>query len=947
MSINTSDLIQGLSSSLTPSFLIGSDLSLGLPSSLPSPALRPDQSLREEVGSTEGRISTPGWGAFLDGFPCLTPDYPSTSGGSIGSVSSLSDGLAPSSVLDYILQRLEAPAESVVIDPIWLDRLSKALSGISLNRLFTFDPKGPESILSLAARKGQLEIVQLLLEYAKNSVQTRISNGEATLDKIEPVWRTPIGLLPLYQAVLGGKKAVLSALIDYAKETNVLEQIINKSEQASNRWGNPDQYTPFHKACDDGNADCIAVLLEAYEALSPRLPITVLSEKTPRGYFPFLMAVRSENQEAVNFFIEYARTKGITSQMISQISGYSPESYTTALCAACEADGNSEKRKTLVETILNVCNRFNDKTKYLLQFESPSISPLFGAVRNRNEEAVDLLISFAKKLNILDKLLLQPNDVWKWLALHAACSDGSVRLIQTLLENHPQSGPFPLEIPTRDLYYPLFLAIESQNPDAVLAIINYAKKSGTLETLLRQKNGPSEHSAFHFACLLGSTEIIKIFLDHDTGISLLQTPAKGYGCPLLLTVRSGKEDAVRAIINHAKKENKLHLILDTLDFEKRATAMYYACCLDNLSIATILLQHGASMNKGVYPTIPILVLKEKPKMAEGLLSGLAMEQELEDLLGTADEGFEMSLKKLKRSTEKSNLGEFFLCLNKELSIYILMPYLSRSSMQGKDFSKLFKVIQTGKPLEKQLEFFRKASKTLERDSKIIFQDCFYVAQEISNLIMCAKGIFTGFALIQSKKTLENIKAGFMQIAMENADSADRILIQSMAPASSSSTASSPSSSSSWASSAGRGSPTPNSPSSSGPSTSSLARGNSAARSSSSSSPLTSSPLRGSSMASSSSTSGRGRGSSAASSPSSSSLSITSPARGTSPASSPSSSSLSISSPAGGSSGMSSAESIDVDSISVTSPGASSKKRATTETPRGRQGRGRGQKSARG
>ncbi|XP_052076520.1 uncharacterized protein LOC127714493 isoform X3 [Mytilus californianus] len=177
-----------------------------------------------------------------------------------------------------------------------------------------------------------------------------------------------------------------------------------------------------------------------------------------------------------------------------------------------------------------------------------------------------------------DKGMIHKTDAKGNTPLHLASMNGHLNIVKLLVENGRN-----VHLLNNDRLSPFFYACEND----LIPVVNYLINLEDDFVKINETYMMREHkSVLHIACQKGSTELIKILLDHGATVDIQD---KGGLTPLHLTCLNGQHDTASLLLKAGANVNRL----DNLGM----TPVYYACTGNYKNIVELLIQNKANINK--------------------------------------------------------------------------------------------------------------------------------------------------------------------------------------------------------------------------------------------------------------------------------------------------------------------------------------------------------------
>ncbi len=427
--------------------------------------------------------------------------------------------------------------------------------------------KNGETLLQAAAGKGQLEVVQFLLDHgaAVNGIAQpgltplhfAAGNGHlAVVDLLlrrgaKPDRATRGGVTPLYLAALKGYAQVAKALIDAGAPVNVRTSAGNGGESVGMddlRFDALAPLTPLDVALYRGFQNIVELLIAAHADTNTR---------DDQGRTPLMTLVGGGQKAMVPLLLDHganvnaADDAGATALHRAAQNG-SPE--LVALLLAHKADVNAKDKAGTAPLHLAALNGNSAAIKALLAAKAE-----INIGNNQRTTPLEIAASYDKRdaAGLLLAAGADPNagSVPAPLLLAVACPDEA--LARMLLEHGAN--------PNASGNYPAF----QRNPTGAIVSVSLGE-------------GPV--AALEIACDQGNAAIVKLLLDHGASVNARNKQGK---TPLRLVVEKGSTDVVTALLRAKADPN----LADT----KGDLPLHAAIWRGDQPIVEDLLRHGAAV----------------------------------------------------------------------------------------------------------------------------------------------------------------------------------------------------------------------------------------------------------------------------------------------------------------------------------------------------------------
>ncbi|XP_076070595.1 uncharacterized protein LOC143042211 [Mytilus galloprovincialis] len=162
--------------------------------------------------------------------------------------------------------------------------------------------------------------------------------------------------------------------------------------------------------------------------------------------------------------------------------------------------------------------------------------------------------------------------------LHLASLNGHLETVKCLVEYSRN-----VHILNKDQVSPFFYACEKNEISVVKYFTNL---KGDLVDIIKTYTTREHKSVLHIACLIGSTPIVQILLDHQSDVDILD---KNGLTPLHLTCMNGQVDSASLLIVARANVNALDIL--------QRTPLYYACTGNYKDIVELLIEYKADINQ--------------------------------------------------------------------------------------------------------------------------------------------------------------------------------------------------------------------------------------------------------------------------------------------------------------------------------------------------------------
>lgn len=349
---------------------------------------------------------------------------------------------------------------------------------------------------------------------------------------------------------------------------------------ASDRWNNPDNENPLHRAVEKENdQEVISLLRGGWRAKIDRM--------TTYGYAPLHLSVLGNNFSISKTLLEFGAN---VNQTITR-SGSK-----TALDLALD---NKPLNKNLLELLLTYGASVNDKLcqfscsgnyeivscflKYGKYIDVNGVdyhgsSALHLASQKNSLEIVELLLTHGAEVNKIDRYS-------KMTPLHWGVKANQERIVSVLLGNKANVNAVD-----KDLSTPLHLAARGKNPSIARILLAH----GAIPDL-KNKDGMLP---LHLASKNGQENIVALLLDWDYANTAGNVVENIFSISLHLAVEGKNISIVRMLLDHGANPN--------FKQDNGMTALHLASRDGQVQIIDLLLERGASVNEvGQEGTTPL------------------------------------------------------------------------------------------------------------------------------------------------------------------------------------------------------------------------------------------------------------------------------------------------------------------------------------------------------
>ncbi|VDI42961.1 serine/threonine-protein phosphatase 6 regulatory ankyrin repeat subunit A [Mytilus galloprovincialis] len=345
------------------------------------------------------------------------------------------------------------------------------------------------TVLHVACKKGQTEVVKLLLDVGMKINDTSIH-----------------GSSPLILACKGGHYDTVKFLLDLNNQT--LDSRVDTYKRDINGW------SALHAACYKGHTEVVKLLIDV---------CMNLDETSYTGSTPLFLACQRGNFETVKYLLDL-NGKNINSRVDTRkkrVNGLS------ALHTAC-INGHLD----IVKLLVNVGVNLNDTS-------NKGCTPLFQACEEGHYEIVKFLLDLnGQALNSRVNTTL--TDSTEWSVLDVACYNGHIEVVKLLVD-----VCINLNRTTDYGSTPLNKACQKGHYDTVkfLLDLNGQVLNSRVDTTIKSLFGGS---ALHVACKNGHIEVVKLLV--DVGMNLNDTSNSG-STPLHKACEDGHCDTVKWLLD--------------------------------------------------------------------------------------------------------------------------------------------------------------------------------------------------------------------------------------------------------------------------------------------------------------------------------------------------------------------------------------------------------------
>lgn len=306
------------------------------------------------------------------------------------------------------------------------------------------------------------------------------------------------GISLLGLAVKKGQNAVLQTLIQHACKTSKIEEALENIDEQKN--------TALHIACIFGHTDIVIALLEVQ---TQRSPLQSLGAKSLNGFTPLRYAVENGHNATVIAILNYAQENQILNSVLDAGNGLNNH---TALHAAC-IFGHADVATTLLLAQAQIPGR--SPLRSLEMKNSTGFTPLNHAAERGHNTTIIALLHHANQNQILPFVINAKNGPLKITSLHAACFNGHIEAIITLLEAQthiPRRSPLQsLSMKDSRGNTPLIYAANQGQNGAVTALLDYANQNQILPLIIDAQNR-TKRTALHTACFNNRADVVSTLL---------------------------------------------------------------------------------------------------------------------------------------------------------------------------------------------------------------------------------------------------------------------------------------------------------------------------------------------------------------------------------------------------------------------------------------------------
>ncbi|MEW9906707.1 MAG: ankyrin repeat domain-containing protein [Candidatus Symbiodolus clandestinus] len=470
-----------------------------------------------------------------------------------------------------------------------------------------------ETLLIMAAKRGHVTLVELLLNYYDTNQQ--VGDLKTVLEQINND-----GLHALSVAIKNCHPEVVSTLLKYAKKTQIYKTILLKSSDYID--------TPLINAVDLGKLQIVKILLD--DAEQQGVAKEILQQVNEKGATPLLIAVDRGYHEIVKSLLALAQQQGVINLVLQQ---YGKKNRISALHIVAE-NNNIEITNTLlkyaekaqiakeillgsrdcgdsplitaiqfgnqkiVTILLETAEQQGIIKEVLQQSNESGVTPLLVAAHEGYDEIVEILLVYAKKYDITDVILKQCAQK-SVTALKYAAERNHLKVVNTLLEHAVKSQILKeILLGHRNNDSTLIKAVISGNLQIVNTVLNHAKQQGIAKEILQQVN-ISGVAPLMLASYNGYCEILGILLDYAeqyniTDVVLQQRNHQGFTA-LRFAIEKNHCAVVKTLLNFAEKTQiAKEILLGSSDYGD--SPLITAVEFSNQKIVTILLETAEQHN---------------------------------------------------------------------------------------------------------------------------------------------------------------------------------------------------------------------------------------------------------------------------------------------------------------------------------------------------------------
>ncbi|XP_046337772.2 ankyrin repeat domain-containing protein 17-like [Haliotis rufescens] len=382
--------------------------------------------------------------------------------------------------------------------------------------------KGHDTLLHLACKGGNVEVVKFVLSLGMQSINSR-------------GWQE---MTPVMLAADKGHKEVVELLVSKGADVSLLDK---------------GHGTLLHLACKGGNVEVVKFVLS--------LGMLSINSRGWQEMTPVMLAADKGHKEVVELLV----SKGADVSLLDKGHG-------TLLHFACRG-GNVEVVKFVLSLgMLSINSRGWKK-----------MTPVMLAANKGHKEVVELLVSKGADVSLLDK----GHDT----LLHLACKGGNVEVVKFVLSLGMQS------INSRGWkkMTPVMLAADKGHKEVVELLVSKGADVSLLDK--------GHDTLLHFACRGGNVEVVKFVLS----LGMLSINSRGWKkmTPVMLAANKGHKEVVELLVSKGADVSLLDKGHDTL--------LHLACKGGNVEVVKFVLSLGMqSINsRGWKKMTPVMLAADK------------------------------------------------------------------------------------------------------------------------------------------------------------------------------------------------------------------------------------------------------------------------------------------------------------------------------------------------
>jgi len=311
---------------------------------------------------------------------------------------------------------------------ILLDSGQAAEHTDTVNKLLLAQDEGRKTAWHLAALGGNMQLLELLQNWAKEKLKREEINNKLLLAKDKR------GRTAWHVAAEDGKLDILQKVWELANENLIAEEISNKLLLATDMFGK----TAWQKALDRGDLDLIKEMWEeAKENVSTEeLKNLMLLATDGEGKTAWHMAGEKSKLDLLEKAWEWAKEK-LTRKDTKNIFFTNKDSYGRAVWKTAAWNGNIEFSEKLWEWANENLTKEEIRSKLLLARDKQGDTAWVHAAKWGKKDALEKLWAWAKKNVSTEELknkLLLATDSRGWTACHRAARKGKIGTLQKIWE---------------------------------------------------------------------------------------------------------------------------------------------------------------------------------------------------------------------------------------------------------------------------------------------------------------------------------------------------------------------------------------------------------------------------------------------------------------------------------------------------------------------------------